>query len=240
MSAKSTLAATARLKASYRRNMVLGFGISVCIILLATVVFLQVVPASAGAEITVKETPTYRGTESLPPTPINRPPQPQGERTTQALEPPEVGELVAVPDSMAPEEIALLTQKELGAMVPEMPTEGDGSYPVYNVEKVIDNLLPDRGEFVPFDEPPAPVNSIQPVYPKLERRAGIEGDVWLEVLIDKEGKVRDVVIGRGSSENDGFEQAALEAALKTVWKPAISNGQPVAVWITYKVSFRLQ
>ncbi len=239
MSAKSTLAATARLKASYRRNMVLGFGISACMISLATVIFLQVVPASVGAEITVKEIPDCVVPKSFVPPPIKRYAM-QRNQTTQAPKPPEVGELVAVPDSEAPEEVALLTQNKLGAMVPEFPIDGDGSYPVYNVEKIIDNLLPDRGEFVPFDEPPVPVNSMQPVYPKLERRAGIEGDIWLEVLIDKEGEVRDVVIGRGSSENDGFGQAALEAALKTVWKPAISNGQPVAVWIKYKVSFRLQ
>ena len=240
MSARSTLAATARLKASYRRNMVLGFGISVCIQLLAVGVILHVVPQSVGAGITVSETPTSDGTTLLPSPPINRPPQPQGGRTTQAPEPPEIGELVAVPDSIAPEEVALLTQNELRAMAPEIPIEEDGSYPIYNVEKIIDNLLPDRGEFVPFDEPPVPVNSIQPVYPKLESRAGLEGDVWLEVLIDIEGKVLDVMIGKGSSENEGLRQAAVEAALKTVWKPAISNGQPVAVWITYKVAFRLE
>ena len=164
----------------------------------------------------------------------------QRDQTTPAPEPPEVGELVAVPDSEAPEEVALLTQNQLGAMVPEIPIDEDGSYPVYNVEKIIDKLLPDRGEFVPYDEPPVPVNSIQPVYPRLERRAGIEGDIWLQVMIDKEGKVRDVVVAKGSSDNEGFKQAAIEAAWKTVWKPAISNGQPVAVWITYKISFRLK
>lgn len=240
MSAKSTLAATARLKASYRRNLALGFGISACMILLATGIILQVAPVSVGAEFNVSETPTHPRTEILPPPPIQRPPQMEGDQTTQAPEPPEVGELVAVPDSEAPEEVALLTQNELGAMAPEIPIDGGGSYPVYNVEKIIDNLLPDRGEFVPYDEPPVPVNSIQPVYPQLERRAGIEGDVWLKVLIDVGGQVRDVVIAEDSSESESFGRASMEAALKTIWKPAISNGQPVAVWITYKVSFRLK
>lgn len=220
--------------------MVLGFGISACIILLATGIILHVAPVSVGAEIIVSETPTGGGTKILPPPRINRPPQTQGDQTTQAPEPPEVGELVAVPDSEAPEEVALLTQNELGAMVPEIPIDGDGSLPAYNVDKIIDNLLPDRDEFVPYDEPPVPVNSIQPVYPRLERRAGIEGDVWLKVLIDVEGRICDVVVAKESGESESFGRAAMEAALKTVWKPAISNGQPVAVWITYKVSFRLK
>ncbi len=240
MSAKSALAATLKLKASYRRNMALGFGISACIILLATGIILHVAPVSVGAEITVKETPTYRGTEILPPPPINRPPRTRGDQTTQAPESRELGELVAVPDSEAPEEVALLSQNELGAMVPEIPIDGDGSYPVYDVEKIIDKLLPDQGEFVPYDERPVPVNSIQPVYPQLERRAGIEGDVWLKVLVDVEGRVRDVIVAKESGKSESFGRAAMEAALKTVWKPAISNGQPVAVWITYKVSFRLK
>jgi TonB family protein len=60
------------------------------------------------------------------------------------------------------------------------------------------------------------------------------------VLIDVEGRVRDVVVAKESGESESFGRAAKEAALKTVWKPAISNGQPVAVWITYKVSFRLK
>lgn len=240
MSAKSALAATVNLKALYRRNMALGFGISACIILLATGIILQVAPVSVGAEIAVKEIPTHRRTEILPSSPINRPTQTQGDQTTQAPEPPEVGKLVAVPDSEATEEETLPTQNELGAMVPEILIEEDGSFPAYNVEKIIDNLLPDRDEFVPYDEAPVPVNSIQPVYPQLERRAGIEGDVWLKVLIDVEGKVRDVVVAIGSVESESFGRAAMEAALKTVWKPAISNGQPVAVWITYRVSFRLK
>lgn len=239
MAAKSTLAATVKLKASYRRNMALGFGISTCIVLLAMGIILKVAPVSVGAEITVKETATYRGTEILPPQPIKRAAK-QRDQTTQVPESPELGELVAVPDSEAPEEVAFLTQNELGAMAPEFPIDGEGSYPVYDVEKIIDNLLPDRDEFIPYDEPPVPVYSIQPVYPQLERRAGIEGDVWLQVLIDKEGKVRDVIVAKGSSDDEGFGQAAMEAALKTVWKPAISNGQPVAVWITFKVSIRLE
>ncbi len=240
MSAKSALFAMVELKASYQRNMVLGFGLSACILMLALGVILQVAPAGIGAEIKMKKTPVSGGTVLLPPPSVKQEPQQQRDQTTRALGSLETGKLVAVPDSEAPEEEVIPTQDELRAMIPEIPIEEDGLTLEYSVEEIIDKVLPDRGEFIPYDQPPLPVNAIQPVYPRLERRAGIEGDIWLEVLVDGEGDVRGVVIAKGSSDNEGLRQAAVEAAWKTVWKPAISNGQPVAVWITYKVAFRLK
>jgi protein TonB len=84
------------------------------------------------------------------------------------------------------------------------------------------------------------VVSVTPKYPDLAQRANIEGTVWVKALVDKEGKVRDVIIVKNSGANAGFEEAAIDAAKQTVWKPAISNGQPIAVWVTYKVDFKLK
>lgn len=240
MSAKSALFAMVELKASYRTNMMLGFGLSACILMLALGVILHVAPARIGAEIEMKEVPKSDVTVFLPPPSVKQKQQQHRDKTIQALRSPEMGRLVAVPDSEVPEEEVMPTQDELRAMVPEIPIEEDGFILKYSAEEIIDKLLPHRGEFVPYDQPPVPVNAIQPAYPGLERRAGIEGDVWLEVLVDGEGKVRDVVITVKSSVNEGFRQAAMEAAYETIWKPAVSNGQPVPVWITYKVAFRLR
>ena len=100
--------------------------------------------------------------------------------------------------------------------------------------------LPSPTDFVSYEEAPAKISEILPVYPEIARRAGVEGSVWVRVLIGKDGRVLDAQILRGSDANAGFEEAALRAAKKTIWKPAISGGQPVAVWISYKVEFRLQ
>lgn len=100
--------------------------------------------------------------------------------------------------------------------------------------------LPSRDTFIVYEEAPAVINQVLPVYPAMAMRAGIEGAVWAKVLIDRDGLVRDAFILRESGLNAGFEEAALEAARKSLWKPAISGGQPVAVWISYKVEFRLR
>jgi protein TonB len=84
------------------------------------------------------------------------------------------------------------------------------------------------------------INSVQPDYPDLARRSGLEGTVWLEVLIDKDGNVRDAYVVKCNNSDRGFEEAALAAAWKSVWKPAVSNGLPIAVRVTYSVVFKLQ
>jgi periplasmic protein TonB len=100
--------------------------------------------------------------------------------------------------------------------------------------------LPPIGAFTSYDEEPQVIESVQPVYPPMAMQAGITGKVCVNVLIDKEGMVRDVKISKESGTNAGFEEAALEAARKTTWKPALANGQPVAVWIRYSINFILK
>jgi len=112
------------------------------------------------------------------------------------------------------------------------------------VEEIIiydlDELLPRPDEFVPVEEMPVAIRKVDPKYPDLARKAGIEGTVWVKALVDKSGKVRDVIILKESGANAGFEEAAVKSAYGYVYKPAISNGQPVAVWVAYKVNFKIR
>ena len=154
---------------------------------------------------------------------------------------PTVGILEAVPDEEAPEEVEIATQDELAEMAPAMPVEDLEDLGVdMDLEGILDELLPQPDQFIPFEVAPAQVNQVTPIYPPLAQRAGIEGIVWINVLIAKDGTVRDVIVVKDSGANAGFEEAAVDAAYKTVWKPAIANGQPIAVWATYKVEFTLK
>jgi protein TonB len=74
-------------------------------------------------------------------------------------------------------------------------------------------------------------------YPEMARRAGVEGNVTLRVLIDREGKpVRTIV---DHSDNALLVDAAVKAVTSIVYTPAIQNHMPVAVWIQIPVSFSL-
>jgi protein TonB len=156
--------------------------------------------------------------------------------------PPSVGIPEAVPDEEAPEEVTVATQAELGKIADLSATSiiGGGGGDSIAVEIPEEEYLPPPDEFVPYDEDPVPIKEVQPEYPPLAKQAGIEGVVWVKVLVDKNGKVRDAIILKPSGASAGFEEAALAAVSKWEFKPAISNNQPVAVWAMLPVRFVLK
>ena len=98
---------------------------------------------------------------------------------------------------------------------------------------------PKPDEFIPVEQMPEMIYEEVPVYPELAKNAGIEGKVWIKSLINKKGEVVKAMIFKSSDSKVGFDESALNAAYKCKFTPAIQNKQPVAVWITYKVSFVL-
>lgn len=83
-------------------------------------------------------------------------------------------------------------------------------------------------------------NAANPVYPKMARKSGLEGRVEVSVLIGVDGRVTDARVLTESGANAGFEESALRAAYETIWEPASQNDRPVAIWVTYWISFRLK
>ena len=77
------------------------------------------------------------------------------------------------------------------------------------------------------------------VYPPIAQRSNIEGVVYLELFIDRQGNVRDVRILRENPPDRGFGNAALNAFKGIRGKPAESNGESVAVRYRYNINFRL-
>jgi len=75
-----------------------------------------------------------------------------------------------------------------------------------------------------------------PTYPRLAVKHGLQGEVVIKSLIGSRGTVLNAVV-YGSSGKRALDQAALEAAPKCRFKPAIRHGQPVCMWVTYKVEF---
>lgn len=94
-----------------------------------------------------------------------------------------------------------------------------------------------------YDEPPQPVGGMEAiqqnvVYPEIARKAGVEGTVVINVLIDESGAVLRTEILK-SMGNNGCDGAAVEAIKSVEWKPATRDGKPVKAWITVSVVFRL-
>ncbi|MEE2658123.1 MAG: energy transducer TonB [Candidatus Latescibacterota bacterium] len=86
------------------------------------------------------------------------------------------------------------------------------------------------------EKQPVPTKSPRPAYPEIARKAGITGNVSVEVLVDKQGKVEAIgqIIG-----NEVFHEAARQAAMKWEFTPAIQNDRPVKVWVMLPFKFTL-
>ncbi len=76
-------------------------------------------------------------------------------------------------------------------------------------------------------------------YPAQARDAGVQGTVWVEFLVDKDGSITDVQILRGSGY--GMDEEALKAISRMpAWTPGRSGGRPVKVRFRLPVKFSLQ
>lgn len=84
---------------------------------------------------------------------------------------------------------------------------------------------------------PVVLSEVKPIYPKEAREARQEGAVVVDALIDASGSVRQVVVIDGPSV---FREAALVAIKQFRFKPALVEGNPVAVRIRYTLKFRLE
>lgn len=77
-----------------------------------------------------------------------------------------------------------------------------------------------------FDQPPRAIGRVTPDYPGAVLGGFVAGDVRLELLVDSSGEPRQPRVSE--SPHPECEAAAVEAALKWKFQPAMKNGQPVA------------
>ncbi|MBN2092120.1 TonB family protein [candidate division KSB1 bacterium] len=115
-------------------------------------------------------------------------------------------------------------------------------------------------KLVEFDTPPEPIDGFAAVqknlkYPEAARKKGVERTVYIQVLIDVDGKVLDTRAAKPSDEKESKESemdeetqkmvqemhiAAMKAIEMSKWEPAKKDNQPVKVWITVPVRFKLK
>lgn len=77
-----------------------------------------------------------------------------------------------------------------------------------------------------------------PRFPEMARRLNKkEARVLVRVLIDETGKVVKAEVA-GKKQGFGFDDEALSAARKSVYKPATKNGVPVKFWHTIVMQFK--
>ena len=150
---------------------------------------------------------------------------------------PSVGIPVPVPDAEVSADQTIATQTELSAQTaPAIDASGSGPGTRIEQDLKIDDEAPPP-DFVPYEKEPTVIKRIEPKYPDLALRAGLEGNVYVKVWVDKEGKVRKVILLK--SDAPIFEDAAIGAAKQWVFTPAVMQKGPVSVWVSIPFRFRL-
>jgi protein TonB len=87
--------------------------------------------------------------------------------------------------------------------------------------------------------PPQLVKPYKPPYPPMAKAQKVEGVVVVQVLVSETGKVLSVKILRGVAQKVGINEAALEAARRSTFRPGNVGGVPVKSYKNVTVPFRL-
>lgn len=97
--------------------------------------------------------------------------------------------------------------------------------------------------FQVVEDMPEPVGGMEAIYNNLDypaaaRRAGIEGRVIIQFIVDENGEVQSPQVLRGIG--GGCDEAAIAAIESVEWTVGRQRGRPVRVQFQLPVTFRLQ
>ncbi len=87
----------------------------------------------------------------------------------------------------------------------------------------------------PLAQPPP--ERLRALYPEAARKANLEANVSLRLLISAQGEVVEARLVRGAG--NGFDEVALRLAREIRFAPGERGGKPVEVWIPWTFRFRL-
>ena len=93
-------------------------------------------------------------------------------------------------------------------------------------------------KFVIHEEEPIPIKKVWPKYTEFAKKCGLEGTVVVQAEVFEDGSVGAVeVIKSLQSGPGGLDEVAIEAVKKWKFIPAKNQGKPVAVWVTFPITF---
>jgi TonB family protein len=105
-----------------------------------------------------------------------------------------------------------------------------------------DSLIPpdtntSSSDFIPTEFYPELIREQIPQYPAQWAQKRIYAKVLVWAYVDTTGSVLTACVTRCSNPGMGFEEAAVNAALKCKYKPMVVSGKPYGRWIKYPVIF---
>lgn len=231
-----TLYGASELKSYIHISTLRGFWGSMSVLVL---LFLGYSVYALANRITVRSAPAISSTKimTLPPPPVTEavippPPVPASIPAARAGTPIPVPDALVIPDVNCTWDAITRPSDGLDEGIPSLPSEI--TVEVYEEEPGVYEPTPvEREPFIDIRELQKLV-----VYPELAKRAGIEGRVYVRVLVGKNGVPKKHIIER--TDSDLLNDAAAKAVMSAIFTPAIQNNHPVECWVSIPIFFRLR
>ena len=85
---------------------------------------------------------------------------------------------------------------------------------------------------------PQIIRQVDPEYTPEATRRGIQGEVWIEAVVDVDGRVVEPRLLRGLADEE-LNQRAMAAIQEWVFRPGMKDGEPIPVIAVFTVTYRL-
>lgn len=154
----------------------------------------------------------------------------RSEATIWTRVPPAAPAVAAPLQTMAPGQT--LTSAPAQAATPVQPMPAQAATP----GQAHDPDHPAFGEYVSVEELPEAITKVQPEVPECVRNGPVHGSVVIQVLVGRDGSVTDTKIVR--TPGTCLNEPALAAVRQWKFKPGMTKGQPVAVWVAVPMEFK--
>lgn len=232
------------LRTLYSKRVAVALGITLLIMLL--VLFGPALVAMFKGEEVVEKAPPRKlvYTELSAPPPIDKPKPPPPQIQLPKLQkvikfvPPKVVKEQVVEEVPTIEEIK---QNEVAAVEVEGPTEVVFEEPVEEVvedENQVFTVVEQQPEFTGGMQALATYLQKNIRYPASARRMGVDGTVYVQFVVSKDGSISEVKTIRGVSADCDKEAERVINAMPN-WKPGKQNGKAVNVRFVLPVKFKL-
>lgn len=101
----------------------------------------------------------------------------------------------------------------------------------------------DEETFIIVESPPTLIGGLAKLqreirYPAIARKAGIQGRVFLQFVVQKDGSPTDIIVARGIGA--GCDEEAVRALREMTFTPGRQRGVPVRVKMSLPVTFQLR
>ena len=171
-----------------------------------------------------------------------------------------VTELQIVEDDKVRPEDEILTQEEIQETVDAFGQTNvdNGQTDRLNFQTAVNEVVVEKKEEKPMEVPEKVFTAVEQMpqfpggeialmkylqshinYPPMAAENNVQGRVVVQFVVDKTGRVGEVKIVR-SVDKDLDKEAARVCASLPKFTPGRQNGQPVSVWYTLPVTFKLQ